>query len=269
MIRQPIASWLFYSLAVAGVLAAILFYAMLSIRQTAINETQSVLPGLESFQDGVEEVTKPRGNEKRPQPSWLVTDFKATYWRLFLGLSAGTLLSIVLGIAMGAYTFVEAFFSPVIAFMAKIPPIAMIVVYMVVFGTNEKMYVALVGFGVFFTMVQAIYQSVKKDIPEDLIDKAYTLGGSEAEVVWEVIWRQVLPRIIDNIRLHIGPALVFLIAAEMLFADQGLGYTIRIQARLMNFNVVYIYCAILGSTGLLLDWALVVLRRWLCPWFGE
>ena len=63
--------------------------------------------------------------------------------------------------------------------------------------------------------------------------------------------------------------MVFLIAAEMLFASEGFGYTIRQQSRLVNMNVVYIYLAILGLSGLLFDWILVRLRRWLCPWFGE
>ncbi len=269
MVRRRIPSWLFWTLALSGIFVACLVYSGLSIRQTAINETQSVIPGWSGFADGWSEIVEPRGSEKKPRPSWLVTDLQATYWRLFAGLITGSIGSILFGIGMGAYPAVESFFSPVVSFMAKIPPTAMLVIYMVVFGTQSEVYVALIGFGIFFTMVQSIYQSVKKDVASDLIDKAYTLGASEAEVVIEVIWRQVLPRIIDNIRVHIGPAMVFLIAAEMLFAGEGFGYTIRIQSRLANMNVVYIYLAILGGAGLLLDYLLVLLRRWLCPWFGD
>ena len=170
---------------------------------------------------------------------------------------------------MGAYRVVEAFFSPVITFMAKIPPTAMLGVYMVLFGIKLEMYVALVGFGVFFTMVQSIFQSVKTDVAPDQIDKAYTLGASEMEVIVEVVWRQILPRVIDNIRLHIGPAMVFLIAAEMLFASEGFGYTIRQQARLQNMNVVYFYLLLLGTAGILFDWGLLLIRKKLCPWFGD
>ncbi len=269
MIRRPIPLWLFASLAAAGVLLAIGCYAVLSVRQTQINESQNVLPGIKGLSKGLTEITKSRGSETKPKPSWLVTDSKATFWRLLLGLATGTLVSIVVGVAMGAYSAAEAFFSPMINFMAKIPPTAMLAVYMVVFGTKLEMYVALVAFGIFFTMVQSIYQSVKKDVAADHIDKAYTLGASEFEVIIEVIWKQVLPRVIENIRLHLGPAMVFLIAAEMLFASEGFGYTIRQQSRLVNMNVVYIYLAILGLSGLLFDWLLLRLRRWLCPWFGE
>ncbi len=269
MIRRPIPTWLFITLGVCGLAVGLTVYAVLSIRRTAINPSQNVIPGVSGLASGLAEITKPRGSEARPKPNWLVTDVKATYWRLLLGLSAGTLASVVVGIAMGAYPAAEAFFSPLINFMAKIPPTAMLAVYMVVFGTKLEMYVALVAFGVFFTMVQSIYQAVKKDVAADLIDKAYTLGASEFEVIFEVIWRQVLPRVFENIRLHLGPAIVFLIAAEMLFASEGFGYTIRQQSRLVNMNVVYIYLAILGLSGLLFDWLLARLRRWLCPWFGE
>jgi len=268
MIRRPIPWWLFASLAAAGILLAITLYAVLSVRQTRINASQNVLPGIQGLSHGLSEITKVRGSEAKPKPSWLATDAAATYWRLLLGLGVGTFVSVVVGVAMGAYTAAEAFFSPVVTFMAKIPPTAMLAVYMVVFGTKLEMYVALVAFGVFFTMVQSIYQAVKKDVDADHIDKAYTLGASELEVIIEVIWRQVLPRVIENIRLHLGPAMVFLIAAEMLFASEGFGYTIRQQSRLVNMNVVYIYLAILGLSGLLIDWLLLRLRRWLCPWFG-
>jgi NitT/TauT family transport system permease protein len=268
MIRRPIPRWLSVTLAIAGVCLALMAYSALSIRQTRINSSQNVLPGIRGLSKGMAEITRPRGSEKRPQPSWLVNDVRATYWRLLLGLATGSLVSILIGVAMGAYPAAEAFFSPVINFMAKIPPTAMLAVYMVVFGTKLEMYVALVAFGIFFTMVQSIYQAVKKDVASDLIDKAYTMGASEMEVILEVIWRQVLPRVIENIRLHLGPAMVFLIAAEMLFASEGFGYTIRQQSRLVNMNVVYIYLVILGLSGLLFDWTLARLRRWLCPWFG-
>lgn len=269
MIRRPIPTWLFITLGLAGVCIAGLIYSGLSARQTAINPNQSVMPGVSELWAGVGEIFKERGSEKRPQPSWIVDDFRTTYWRLLLGLSTGVLLSVVIGVGMGAYTFVEAFFNPIITFFAKIPPTAMLAVYMVVFGMALQMYVAMIALGVFFTMAQAIYQAVTKDVASDHIDKAYTLGASELEVIIEVIWRQVLPRVIENLRLQIGPAMVFLIAAEWSFADEGFGYTLRQQSKLLNMNVVYIYLAILGCTGLLFDWLLLRLRRWLCPWFGE
>ncbi len=269
MIRRPIPTWLFYTLSVLGIGLAVAFYGVLSVRQTRINPDQNVFPGLQAFGEGFKQILQTRGGESNPKPSWLNVDLRATYWRLILGLTTGVVLSVLVGILMGAYSAVEALFNPVITFFAKIPPTAMLAVYMVVFGTHLEMYVAMIAFGIFFTMAQAIYQAVKKDVAADNIDKAYTLGASETEVIVEVIWWQVLPRIIENLRLQLGPAMVFLIAAEWSFASEGFGYTIRQQSKLQNMHVVYIYLAILGLSGLLFDWLLLQLRRRLCPWFGE
>ena len=70
-------------------------------------------------------------------------------------------------------------------------------------------------------------------------------------------------------RLQIGPAMISLIAAEWLVADAGFGYRLRLQGRIFHFDVVYTYLIVLGVTGLLIDWALSLTRRKLCPWFGD
>jgi len=88
-------------------------------------------------------------------------------------------------------------------------------------------------------------------------------------VIVEVLWRQILPRVIEAVRLQIGPAMVFLIAAEYVVGDVGIGYRIRIQSRILNMDVVYIYLLLLGVSGLAFDACLTFLRRKCCPWFGD
>ncbi len=128
----------------------------------------------------------------------------------------------------------------------------------------------MVGFSVFFTLAQSIYQAAKKDVSDHSVYKAYSLGASSGEVIYEVLWKQIVPRVIEAVRLQIGPAMVILIAAEYAVGgDAGMGYRIRLQQRILHMDVVYIYLIILGATGLLLDWALTFLRRKSCPWFGE
>ncbi len=148
-------------------------------------------------------------------------------------------MSIVVGMAIGAYTPIEASLNPMITFMASVPPTAMLGLYMIIFGTHLSAYIALVAFGMFFSMVQSIAQAVQTDVSQDHIDKAYTLGASEAEVIVEVVWPQLLPRIIDAIRGQLGPAMIYIIAAEALFAAEGFGYRIKMQSRFANMDVVF------------------------------
>ena len=93
--------------------------------------------------------------------------------------------------------------------------------------------------------------------------------ASNGEIVWNVIFRQTLPKITDSIRLQIGPAMVYLIAAEMVCGDVGFGYRIRLQSRLLNMSVVYPYLALLAAFGFGIDYGLRRLQRALCPWYAR
>jgi len=61
--------------------------------------------------------------------------------------------------------------------------------------------------------------------------------------------------------------MVYLIAAEMLCADEGMGYRIRLQSRLLRMEVVYPYLASLAAFGFGMDYILRRFQAWLCPWF--
>jgi NitT/TauT family transport system permease protein len=68
--------------------------------------------------------------------------------------------------------------------------------------------------------------------------------------------------------LVIGPAMVYLIAAEMVVGDVGFGYRIRLQSKLLNMSVVYPYLALLATFGFGMDYTLRWLQRKLCPWYA-
>lgn len=243
-----------------------LAYGWMSYRQHQFNPNDTTIPNLSQLAQGFGKILTidPMSNE-----TWLYEDMKATIGRHLGGLAIGFLLAFLVGVGMGVNSYVEAFFEWPLDFFAKIPPTAMMAVYFVLFGTQYKMFVAMISLGIFPILSQAIYQAVKKDISEDEIYKAYTLGASHLEVIWNVIVQSILPRIIESLRLQVGPALVFLIAAEMLVSDVGFGYRLRMQSRLLNMNVVYIYLAILAVSFFFIDWSLRFVRRRLCPWFGE
>ena len=265
MIRQPIQFSTKVAISGVAILFMLVAYEVMAARQTSINPKQTTVPSLFQFGEGLGEITKPNARGE----TWLGQDLMATFGRLAVGMGVGVLLSIFIGIAMGSYPWVEALFAPPILFLAKIPPTAMLAVYFVLFGTEGQMFVAMVGLSVFFTLAQSVYSAAKKDVTDHTVYKAYSLGASSPEVIYEVIWKQILPRVIEAIRLQIGPAMVFLIAAEYVVGDVGFGYRIRMQSRRLNYDVVYIYLIILGASGLTFDWLLNAIRRKLSPWFGE
>jgi NitT/TauT family transport system permease protein len=251
-------------LGMLSVLVLLAGYTYLSRRQHLTNPDDTTIPTWSQLKKGV--VTAFEMNP-RSQERWVVVDAKATATRLFLGLFFGIVGAIVLGLAMGCVRSVEAFFTPPLSLLAKVPPTAALAVFFVLVGTDTNMYVAMIAFGVLPVLAQSIYLAVK-EVPEELRFKAYTIGASHMEVLWNVIVRHVFPKMLDAIRLQIGPAMVYLIAAEMVVGDVGFGYRIRLQSRLLNMSVVYPYLVLLAAFGFLLDYALRFLQRVTCPWYA-
>lgn len=269
MIRRPIPTWLFWLLAIGGVAVLLGAYEVVSARQTRINPLQTTIPSFQQLGEGLKQIFQPQGLAENPKPAMFWVDIRATLWRLIIGMGVGVIASIVVGILMGAYRWIEAPLSSVVMFLSKVPPTAMMPIYFAVVGTDQKMFTSMVALGIFFSMTQSIYKAVRQDVSDEAINKAYTLGASEMEIIYEVIWKQILPKIIDSVRMQIGPAMVFLLAAEMVVGSAGLGYQIRMQSRILNMSVVYVYLAILAIIGLIAEWGLATLRRKLCPWYVD
>ena len=91
--------------------------------------------------------------------------------------------------------------------------------------------------------------------------------ASHTEVIVSIIMPHVLPKLLDALRLVIGPALVYLIAAEMVVGDVGFGYRIRLQSKLTNMAVVYPYLTLLAAFGFGMNFLLSQAQRRLCPWY--
>lgn len=276
MIRKPIKKSTRLLLGCSAFILLFVGYLTLSHFQHLENPSDTTMPGLSQLSEGFKDLIKERPNLLNSNAAlpwhgdrWFMVDAIATGKRLLAGLTVGIGLAVILGILMGCFTPIAAFLNPPISFFAKIPPTAMLAVYFVLFGTGFTFFSAMVALGILPALTLAIHTAVEKDVQMNSINKAYTIGASHSEVVWNVVVRQILPRILQNIELAIGPAMVFLIAAEWLAADVGFGYRLRMQQRLLNMNVVYIYLIFLGSAGFFIDYGLKQLRRKLCPWFGE
>ena len=285
-IKQPISRRtrvVCFILGIAGLCAG---YELLSYRQHQKNPNDTTIPNFGQLLEGFRMMTTPETKENdlraafgqtekeegffdRFTKTWLYQDFTHTYGRLFQGLLWGCMISIVVGILMGCYEWLEALLLPPLSLLSYIPGTAMFAVFFAMVSTGEPMFVAMIGFGIMPILTKAIYLSAKHDLHDEEINKAYTLGGENFEVKWNVVTQQILPKMIDAIRLQIGPAMVFLIAAEMLVGQVGFGYRIRLQQRLINMNVVYDYLLILGVIGLLMDKGIIWFRQWLCPWFDR
>jgi NitT/TauT family transport system permease protein len=263
MIRRPIKRSTAIILGIVSLLLLLGSYTWMAHRQHQKNPDDTTIPTWAQIGKGVAQIFEVN---KRSGERWIVVDTKATAKRYFLGIGIGAGCALFIGLAMGCFSQVEAFLQPPLSLLAQIPPTAALAVFFVLAGTGQKMYLYMIGFGILPALAQTVYLAVK-DFPEELLHKSYTLGASHLEVICSIILRQVLPRLIDALRLAIGPALVYLIAAEMVVGDVGFGYRIRLQSKLLNMSVVYPYLAFLAAFGFTMDFLLRRLQGKLCPWY--
>jgi NitT/TauT family transport system permease protein len=265
VIRQPISSHYKIAFSIAAIILCGIGYEILSIRQHHFNPNDTTMPGFMDMAKSFVQICTP----DRYGHIWLLEDFKATMFRQLLGLGVAVLVAVSLGIMMGCFKAVEALFLPILSFFSKVPPTAMLAVFFVLFGTDLNLFLSMIGFGVIPTLSQSVYQMARYDVPDELIDKAYTLGASNPETIWEIMTPMLLPRIIESIRLQFGPAMVYLIAAEYLLAEVGFGYRLRMQMRVLNMSIIYDYVLVLGLIGFLAGFILTVTRNKLCPWYSK
>jgi NitT/TauT family transport system permease protein len=263
MIRGPISRRWRAILGVLSVVVLLLGYTWLAKRQKQRLPDDTTIPTWSQLKDGAIRMFEvhPRTKER-----WVVEDSQATAYRFFLGVGVGVALAVAIGLIMGCFPFVEALFSPPLTLFAKVPGTAALAVFFVLFDAGgTSMFTAMIVFGVLPSLALSVHLAVA-DVPDELLNKAYTLGSSHMEVIWNVIVRHITPKMIDAVRLQIGPAMVYLIAAEMIASDVGFGYRIRLQMRLLDMSVVYSYLAILAAFGFSMDFSLRSLQKVCCPW---
>jgi NitT/TauT family transport system permease protein len=197
-------------------------------------------------------------------PFW--TDTWASLWILAEGLGLGIAISALLGVAMGVLSTVHAMFTPVVSAIAKVPPTAMIALFMVVFGvTGDAFKVALIAFGISPTLTLGI-SLVARAVPKNTIVKAYSLGATTPSVVVKAILPQITPQVIEMIRLAVGPAWIYLIAAEYINASQGIGHGIVLSQRMVRIDHILVYVIWLAILGTAVDFGFHLLSRLIAPW---
>jgi len=191
---------------------------------------------------------------------------KATLGRLAGGLSLGVIGGVIVGVLMGCFLKIDASVAPAMYFASRIIPTAAMPIFFKLAGIEFEMYVAMITFGS-MPIVTLTVSGYVQEFPNELRHKAYTLGASNAEVITTAIFPYVLPKVIDLAILMIGPALVYLIAAEQIVAGEGFGYRIRVLTKATRFEAVYPLIVILTVYAGAITYGLKLLQRALCPWY--
>jgi NitT/TauT family transport system permease protein len=194
---------------------------------------------------------------------WL--DLKLSFFRVTAGFLLAAAIALPLGLAMGAFKVCEGLLQPLTDFVRYIPVPALIPIFMVLFGIDELSKVMLIWVGTFFQLVLMVADEVRR-VPYDLLQVSYTLGASRGEVLRRVLWPAARPGIFDALRLCNGWAWTYVVVAELVAANEGLGYRILKFSRFLQTPQIWVYIFFLGLLGLGLDFAFRLANGRLFRW---
>jgi len=227
------------------------------------NPNDKLLPSLSKIGDTIHRLAFTPDKRSGAYLFWV--DTGASLLRLGAGMLIATLGGLAIGIAAGLIPYARATLSPFIAVLSMIPPLAVLPILFIVFGLGEGAKVVLIVFGVmpfFMRDMQLWVQS----LPGEQLIKAQTLGASSWHVALRVVLPQTMPRLLDSMRLSLGPAWLFLIAAEAIASTEGLGYRIFLVRRYMSMDVILPYVMWITLLAFVMDFVLSWISRKAFPW---
>jgi NitT/TauT family transport system permease protein len=192
-------------------------------------------------------------------------DIGYTVWRVVGGFVAAAVFAVPLGVAMGAYKPVEAFFEPFVSFARYLPASAFIPLLILWAGIGEAQKLAVIFLGSFFQLVLMIAVSVG-NTRRDLVEAAYTLGARDWGIVRRVLIPAAAPQVAETLRLVLGWAWTYVIVAELIGASSGIGHMITDSQALLATDQIIFGILTIGVIGLVSDLGFKRLNRRLFRW---
>ncbi len=192
-------------------------------------------------------------------------DIGMTVWRVVGGFLLAAALALPLGVLMGAYKPIEAFFEPFVSFARYLPASAFIPLLILWAGIGEAQKLAVIFIGSFFQLVLMIAVTVG-NTRRDLVEAAYTLGSNDASLIKRVLIPGAAPDIAETLRMVLGWAWTYVIVAELIGASSGIGHMITDSQALLATDQIIFGIIVIGLIGLVSDFGFKWANRRLFPW---
>jgi len=195
----------------------------------------------------------------------LLGDIVVSIARVLGGFCVAALVAVPLGVLVGTFAPVRAFLEPLTEFTRYLPAVAFIPLIMLWVGIDESAKVAVIWVGVFFQMLLLVAGDVAR-VPDAPIEAARTMGATNEEIIKYVLIPAARPAILTTLRGAMSLAWTYLVVAELVAANSGLGYAILKAQRFLLTDKIFAGILLIGLVGLLTDQAFRWLHKRCFPW---
>ncbi len=182
--------------------------------------------------------------------------------RVWVAFLASAVMAIPLGMLMSSYRAVGAFTEPLVDFVRYLPVPALVPLTLIWLGIGEGSKIALLWIGTFFQLVLLVADDARR-VPKEFIETGRTLGAGDRALMKDVLFRAMLPNMVDSLRITLGWCWTYLIVAEIVASNSGIGYELWTARRYGKTPEVFAGILTIGVIGLVSDQAIRFLhRRW-------
>jgi NitT/TauT family transport system permease protein len=195
----------------------------------------------------------------------LLRDIWISTYRVTAGWLLSAVIALPLGLFIGTYRPIQALFEPLMDFIRYMPAVAFIPLVMIWVGIDESSKIAIIFIGTFFQMVLMMAEDVRR-VPMQQIEAAQTMGAARGEVMSLVVFQSAKPALVDTLRVTMGWAWTYLVVAELVAANSGLGYAILKAQRFLQTDKIFAGILLIGAIGLAMDQGFRWLHRRSFPW---
>lgn len=228
------------------------------------NLDDKLLPSISQMVDAVDRMAFTE--DKRTGKILMIEDTVASLKRIGCGVGLSALVGLLVGLNLGLFPGLSATLLSVIRFLSIIPPLAILPILFITLGVDEVGKIALIFLGTVFVIIRDI-ELCAKSMPVEQKVKALTLGASQLQLVYTIILPQIIPRLLESIRLSLGSAWLFLISAESISATEGLGYRIFLVRRYLAMDVIIPYVLWITIIGISVDYFLRMVLKYKYSWY--
>ncbi|BCJ85198.1 ABC transporter permease [Effusibacillus dendaii] len=186
-------------------------------------------------------------------------------YRVTMGFLLACVIGIPLGILAGTFRMMESVVVPATEFVRYMPATAFVPLIMVWAGIGETAKILVIFVGSFFQLVLMVADNTRS-VSDDLLQASYTLGATRWQVIRRVLLPALMPNLLNTLRLIMGWAWTYLVVAELVAANNGLGFAIMKAQRFLNTDVIFVGIFTIGLLGLLTDRLFAYMNKRLFPW---
>lgn len=185
--------------------------------------------------------------------------------RALSGFAIGGILGLCVGIAVGLFKRTEQMLDPTIQMLRTVPLLAITPLFILWFGFGELSKILLISMGAFFPLYVNAFLGVR-NVDSKLFDVARVLEFSRFHQITKVVLPAAMPNILLGMRLSLSTSWLCLVVAELMGADQGIGFLIQDARAYMRTGVVFVGILVFAVVGKLTDSVVRILEEKLLKW---